>query len=404
MAIVLNNKGLDQPKKQTTTNTSTYATLQYGSTGDDVKKLQSSLGFTGADVDGIFGQKTQQAVIDFQKANNLDVDGIAGNQTLSLLYSGNANTSGGNTNTGTGTVGTNSSGNTGSSVGTNTGGATNGGNTGTGTNSSYTTSGYSQEVIDAFNLLNQFSANRPGNYTPVWQDEADAYLTQYQNRDAFSYDFNADPLYNQYKDQYIQQGRMAMMDTMGQASAMTGGYGNTYAQTVGQQAYNQQLGQLNEIMPDLYGMAYDRYNQEGQDLLNMYDIYMGKEQNERQMYQDSVDNWYKEYSMLQDDANTKYNRWWNENVSTLSDGDSSDYTALTYDEYQKWTKSFEKENTVKGVEHLGDMLQAAGYDPAFVAEWVDFYKTKILGGNVKTETPPSVGHSVLNVENNRLTF
>jgi hypothetical protein len=95
---------------------------------------------------------------------------------------------------------------------------------------------------------------------------------------------------------------------MGQAAAMTGGYGNSYAQTVGQQAYNQQLSQLNNIMPNLYSMAYDRYNQEGKEMLNMYDLYMNRESLAYNQYQDSVSNWYRENSLLTDNYNTAYNR------------------------------------------------------------------------------------------------
>ncbi len=160
----------------------------------------------------------------------------------------------------------------------------------------------------AWDDLQKSNANKPVNYTPVWQDEADSYLKQYQDRGPFSYDYNADALYQQYKDNYVKQGQMAMMDTMGQAAALTGGYGNSYAQTVGQQAYNQQLGQLNAVMPELYGMAYDRYQQEGQELLNQYDLYMGREAQEYSKYQDSLDNWYRENTMLQDTYDTLYNR------------------------------------------------------------------------------------------------
>ena len=55
----------------------------------------------------------------------------------------------------------------------------------------------------------------------------------------FKYNVNADPLYQQYKDQYIQGGKLAMMDTMGKAAALTGGYGSTYGQQVGQQDIDQ---------------------------------------------------------------------------------------------------------------------------------------------------------------------
>ena len=117
-----------------------------------------------------------------------------------------------------------------------------------------------------------------------YQDQYMSYLNQYVNREPFSYDINGDALYQQLRDNYTQQGKMAMMDTMGQAAAMTGGYGNSYAQSVGQQAYNQQLSQLNEIAPELYSMAYDQYQQEGQDILSKYSLYQDLSDQSYQKY------------------------------------------------------------------------------------------------------------------------
>jgi hypothetical protein len=145
-----------------------------------------------------------------------------------------------------------------------------------------------------------------------------------ENRDPFSYDFNSDALYNQYKDQYIQQGQMAMMDTMGQAAAMTGGYGNSYAQTVGQQAYNQQLNQMNNIMPELYQMAYGRYTDEGKRLQDMYNMYLGREKQDYGRYVDEFNAWQAERDYLakryEAERANDYSRWEYDNN-------------LAYDEY-----------------------------------------------------------------------
>ena len=65
----------------------------------------------------------------------------------------------------------------------------------------------------------------------------------------FNYDVNGDPLYQQYKHSYMTQGKQAMEDTIGQAAAMTGGYGNSYATAAGGQAYQSYLDQLNDRYP-----------------------------------------------------------------------------------------------------------------------------------------------------------
>ncbi len=64
------------------------ATLTSGSRGDAVKQLQNVLNEKGYNVgtpDGIYGEKTRQAVIAFQRVSGLTPDGIAGPKTLSAL-------------------------------------------------------------------------------------------------------------------------------------------------------------------------------------------------------------------------------------------------------------------------------------------------------------------------------
>jgi peptidoglycan hydrolase-like protein with peptidoglycan-binding domain len=67
----------------------TYTKLYRGCYGKDVTKLQQTLAtkgfYTGA-ITGYYSYATYAAVQDFQMTNNLKVDGIAGQETLSLLY------------------------------------------------------------------------------------------------------------------------------------------------------------------------------------------------------------------------------------------------------------------------------------------------------------------------------
>ena len=84
------------------------------------------------------------------------------------------------------------------------------------------------------------------------------------NRPAFRYEAESDPLYGMYRDRYVQEGSLAMRDTVGRSAALTGGYGSSYAQSVGQQQYDAYLQKLNDVMPELYGAAFKRWQAEGE--------------------------------------------------------------------------------------------------------------------------------------------
>ena len=156
----------------------------------------------------------------------------------------------------------------------------------------------SDTVKQAEAMLNEQLANKPGEYQSAWQQQLNDAINKILNREKFSYDLNGDALYQQYKDKYIQQGKMAMMDTMGQAQAMTGGYGNSFAQSVGQQAYQSHLQELNDIVPELYQMAYDQYAQEGQDMYNQAALMAQQEDRDYGRYQDAMNAWQAERDYL----------------------------------------------------------------------------------------------------------
>ena len=171
----------------------------------------------------------------------------------------------------------------------------------------------SDAVAQAEALLQQQLANKPGAYQSPWQAQLNDTLNKILNREKFSYDLNGDALYQQYKDQYTTQGKMAMMDTMGQAQAMTGGYGNSYAQSVGQQAYQGYLQQLNDRVPELYQLALDQYNREGDEMYNQPSLMASMEEQDYGRYRDSVSDYYTELDRLTDDARYQgeqdYSKW-----------------------------------------------------------------------------------------------
>ena len=169
-----------------------------------------------------------------------------------------------------------------------------------GLESGYTPSG-SVQAAQAY--LEQVKASKPGAYQSRWDDELTSLYDQIRNRKKFSYDMGTDPLYQQYREQYQRLGRLAMQDTMGQAAALTGGYGSTYGEQVGQQAYNAYLQNLNDIVPQLQQQAYQRYQDEGTDLYNQYSLVKGREDTDYGRYRDTVSDYYSDLS----DARSAYN-------------------------------------------------------------------------------------------------
>ena len=66
----------------------TYESVRPGAKGNEVVEIQECLeqmGFLDV-VNGVYDEKTEAAVKAFQRANNLTADGIAGNQTLMILF------------------------------------------------------------------------------------------------------------------------------------------------------------------------------------------------------------------------------------------------------------------------------------------------------------------------------
>ena len=150
---------------------------------------------------------------------------------------------------------------------------------------SQTVPAQSSAVQQAQNTLMQLSGR---NYQSQWQPQINTMMDQYLNRDKFSYDVNEDALYQQLRDQYRLMGQTAMMDTMGQAAMLTGGYGNSYAQGVGQQAYQGFMQQLNDQIPDLYQMALNQYMNEGDQMLDKMSLLMQQDSLDYGKYRDQM--------------------------------------------------------------------------------------------------------------------
>lgn len=281
------------------------ATLTQGSSGNDVKKLQQALISKGYDLgsagaDGIYGSQTAAAVRKYQQDNGLSVDGIAGTQTQSNLYgSGTASASTKSASTAQRMTGTSA---------------------GTAEKLNQLEQGYtpSATVQAAQQYLQQVQAQKPSAYESVYADQIQQAYDAIVNRQPFKYNLDEDAIYGQYLDRYQAQGKLAMEDSIAQAAALTGGYGSTYGQSVGQQTYNAYLAQAQDIIPELYGMAQERYMQEGDQLLQGYQMLADRESDAYGKYRDSVSDYYNALSAATSAYNDAYSREYGEYMDELA--------------------------------------------------------------------------------------
>ena len=218
-----------------------------------------------------------------------------------------------------------------------------------------------ENVVSAKADYDNLVANKPGEFQSTYKGQLDNIYNQIMNRPDFSYDLSSDPMWQQYKDQYTALGKQAMADTMGTAAGLTGGYGSTYSQNVGQQAYNGYLTQLNEMIPELYGMALNKYQLEGDQLNTAFNAANTLYGNEYGEYRDKVADYdadrqflYGVYSDQYDKGETAFNNRYNM-LTGLADIYNNDYynknnlslskRAQKLDEEQfKWNKQMDKLN------------------------------------------------------------
>ena len=146
------------------------------------------------------------------------------------------------------------------------------------------------EGLSQYEQTDQYSQYLP----KTTGQKMDEVMDQILNREEFSFDLDGDALYNQYKDLHRENAQLSMEDALAYASTLTGGYGNSYAQTIAQQAYQQEMDKLKTFGLELEEKRRSEYDAETDDLYRKYsllaqqdDLEYGREQDayNRELYE-----------------------------------------------------------------------------------------------------------------------
>ncbi len=191
-----------------------YLNMHSGMTGDEVKTLKQLLKGAGYALndDDLFDEDTYKAVSDYQSANGITPTGEVGASTWAKLAGSVVNAI--------------------------------------------------PAGLDTAGKVRFLEDNRPKDYASDYTERIDEMVRRVLSRDDFSYDPDEDPMYRKLKDEKAYLGKRAMNDAIGAASALSGGYANSFATVAGEHAYQDYMAQLAGDMNDMYQLALSAYDAE----------------------------------------------------------------------------------------------------------------------------------------------
>ena len=191
-----------------------YMNMKIGASGDDVQTLKQLLRGAGYSLtdDDLFDEDTYQAVSDYQNANGITPNGEIGASTWAKLAGSIVNAI--------------------------------------------------PKDLDTKGKVKFLEENKPKDYASEYTKRIDDMINQVLSREDFTYDPGSDPMYQKLKDESTYLGKRAMNDAMGAASALSGGYANSFAQTAGEHAYQDYMAQLTSGMDEMYQLALSAYDAE----------------------------------------------------------------------------------------------------------------------------------------------
>lgn len=183
--------------------------------------------------------------------------------------------------------------------------------------------------------VGSFSYGNAPQYVNRYQSQIDDLTAQILGREAFSYDPETDPSYQQYKESYTRGGQRAMQDTLAQLAARTGGLASSYAGSAAQQTYDNYMAALSDKIPELRQLAYSMYQDEGNSLRDNLSMLASLEQGEYGKFADQLGQYNTDrnfnYGMYRDTlGDQRYTNEWNYQVGRDQLSDQRYNTELEY--------------------------------------------------------------------------
>lgn len=197
----------------------------------------------------------------------------------------------------------------------------------------------------------------PDPYESAYEGRIGSILDAIYNRKAFNIkdDTNYQQLYDNYAERYRANADRAMRDTMASANAATGGYGSTYAQAVGQQAYDRTMEGLNDQNMALMQLAYNMYSDDRANDYNKLNAFQGQDQIEYGRYRDGVADWQNDRNYYANQYQNSFSNDYNEYQNALGQAMQLAQAGLPVPDYL--TNVIDRYNVANGLGTAGSAQQ-----------------------------------------------
>lgn len=219
-----------------------------------------------------------------------------------------------------------------------------------------------------------YEINNIASFQSKYDNTKDKIVNNLSGRKSFSYNPEDDPLYETYRSLYLKLGRDAYDRAMADNSLRMGGMTNSSAQSAAMQALSKYNSMLSSKIPDLYKLAYEKYNDEGDNMYKLLDTFRNLDSDDYTKYRDKVkdfqndrDYFYKKdkNNQYQNNSLYKYDSDLEHSIMRDTVEDKQNAEEFEYEKYRdgiedsKWREQLNSENEKNQNAYSIDKLNAA---------------------------------------------
>lgn len=274
---------------------------------------------------------------------------------------------------------------------------------------SFQEDGRYDDLLDGMLNYGDFNWSTPA---PSFDSKYDSILQDLVNKannyEDFTYDVESDPLYGQYRKQYLREGDRATRDALAKMAASNGGQVSTSAAAAASQAGDYYAAQLSDKVPELEQRAYSKYMDEYNRILSNLQATQSQEQLDYNKYLNAYQQWLTDRNQAYQQYLDKFGMM-QSNLGALESDRNFNYGQLLdqigwnndrFDREQSMNQASKDDARaqVDAILQAGgnppqNLIDASGYDKAYIDALKKYYSMQQYSGGRSSGGRSSGGRS-----------